>query len=212
MKTDRLYSYFIYSIGLHSAFVAVVVIYMLFAGTHYKVTTFEVSLVASSENSSPAGAVQQSTAPPAPPREEKKAPTPEKPEKVTQKEKKDVSDKIASMQAKRKIERLAQLRRSVDVSTQKTSGTGAGRQGGPDYISMVGNRIQDKFRVPESMDKDLLSIINIRVAKNGSVTIVGFEKKSGNPLYDRAAIKAINDASPLPPPSSEMEIAVRLHP
>ena len=48
------------------------------------------------------------------------------------------------------------------------------------------------------MDKDLLAIINIRIARNGNVTILGFEKKSGNPLYDRAAIKAITDASPLP--------------
>jgi TonB family protein len=77
---------------------------------------------------------------------------------------------------------------------------------------MIGSIIHEKFRIPESMDKDLLAIVNIRIARNGNVTILGFEKKSGNPLYDRAAIKAITDASPLPPPPSEMERAIRLRP
>ncbi|HMK56490.1 MAG TPA: cell envelope integrity protein TolA [Dissulfurispiraceae bacterium] len=209
MKTDRLYNSLVYSLGLHSFFAVVAVIYMIYVGTHYKVETFEVALVSPTEKSSSTGAVEQSATPP---REEKKVHAVEKPDKVTPKEKKEASETIAAMQAKKKIEKLAQLRKSVDISAQKTSATGAGKPGGPDYISMIGSRIQDKFRVPESMDKDLLAIISIRIAKSGSVTVLGFEKKSGNPLYDRAAIKAISDASPLPPPASEMEVAIRLHP
>jgi len=38
---------------------------------------------------------------------------------------------------------------------------------------MIGSIIHEKFRIPESMDKDLLAIINIRIARNGNVTILG---------------------------------------
>jgi TolA protein len=82
---------------------------------------------------------------------------------------------------------------------------------GADYISPIRARIQDKFHVPASMDKNLAAIINIRISKSGSVTILGFEKKSGNPLYDSAAIKAINDAGPFPPAPAEMEIGMRFY-
>ena len=80
-----------------------------------------------------------------------------------------------------------------------------------DYISPIRARIEDQFHIPASRDKDLVAIINIRISKSGSVTILGFEKKSGNPLYDSAAITAINDASPFPPPPAEMEIGMRFY-
>ena len=143
--------------------------------------------------------------------------TEKKPETVTPQEKSAASERIAALEAKRKIENMQRLRKSIDISAKGTSSsTGQtsvpGTPGGPDYGSMIGSIIHEKFRIPESMDKDLLAIINIRIARNGNVTILGFEKKSGNPLYDRAAIKAITDASPLPPPPSEMERAIRLRP
>jgi TonB family protein len=215
MKTDQIYSSLLFSFLLHSLFVFAAVCYMLFFSPHYKTVTFDVSLVSTSENGPPTGAVQKSAEAPAP--EQKSVHTTEQPEKVTKKETSDVNERIAALEAKKKIENLARLRKSVDISSKgtqeskvQTSGTSA--KGGSDYISMIGARIQNKFLIPESMDKDLLAIISLRISKNGSVTVLGFEKKSGNPLHDRAAIKAINDASPFPPPPSDMEISIRLHP
>ncbi len=219
MKTDRLYSALVFSLSLHSLLVlAVVVAYMMDSGAHYKAPVFDVSLVSPSENSPSAGMPRIVEAP----KEEKSVPAAEKkaekkPEMVTPQEKSAANERIAALEAKRKIESMQRLRKSIDISAKGTSSsTGQtsvpGTPGGPDYGSMIGSIIHEKFRIPESMDKDLLAIINIRIARNGNVTILGFEKKSGNPLYDRATIKAITDASPLPPPPSEMERAIRLRP
>lgn len=218
MKTDRLYSSLFFSLSLHTLLVLVVVAYMMYSSAHYKSAVFDVSLVSPSENSPSAGMPRSVEAP----KEEKSMPATEKkaekkPEMVTPQEKSAANERIAALEAKRKIENMQRLRKSIDISAKGTpSSTGQtsvlGTAGGPDYGSMIGSIIHEKFRIPESMDKDLLAIINIRIARNGNVTILGFEKKSGNPLYDRAAIKAITDASPLPPPPSEMERAIRLRP
>ena len=218
MKTDRLYSSLFFSLSLHSLLVLAVVAYMMYSGAHDKAAVFDVSLVSPTENSPSAGMARSVEAP----KEEKSVPAAEKkiekkPEVVTPQEKSAAKERIAALEAKRKIESMQRLRKSIDISAKGTSSsTGQtsvpGTPGGPDYGSMIGSIIHEKFRIPESMDKDLLAIINIRIARSGNVTILGFEKKSGNPLYDRAAIKAITDASPLPPPPSEMERAIRLRP
>jgi colicin import membrane protein len=218
MKTDRLYSSLFFSLSLHSLLVLAVVAYMMYSGAHYKAAVFDVSLVSPTENSPSAGMPRSVEAPVEAPKKEKRPQTAEKkPEMVTPQEKSAANERIAALEAKRKIESMQRLRKSIDISAKGTSSsTGQtsvpGTPGGPDYGSMIGSIIHEKFRIPESMDKDLLAIINIRIARNGNVTILGFEKKSGNALYDRAAIKAITDASPLPPPPSEMERAIRLRP
>jgi len=217
MRTDQIYSSLLFSVCLHSLFVIATVIYVMYSGEHYKVAPFVVSLVDTSSNNSSPGPVQKSIEVPAP-QQEKSVHTTEKNEKVTLKEKSDVNERIAALEAKKKIETVARLRKSVDIFAAKRSAgskaqtSGIATPGGADYISLIGTKIRENFHVPESMDKDLLAIINIRISKNGSVAILGFEKKSGNPLYDRAAIKAINDAAPFPPPPAEMEISPRLHP
>jgi colicin import membrane protein len=64
----------------------------------------------------------------------------------------------------------------------------------------------------QNKNKGLVAVINIRIMRNGSVTILGWEKKSGNPLFDREALRAINDSSPLPPPPGEIERSIRFNP
>jgi TonB family protein len=214
MKTDQIYSSLLYSLCLHSLVVIVTILYIMYAGHHYKVTPFVVSLVDTSSINSSQGHAEKSKEIPAP-AEVKSVHTTEQDDKVTKQDINRVNEQIAALEAKRKLEKVVRLRRSIDISAAKGSrikSSGGSTTKGTDYISLVGSKIQEKFHIPESMDKDLLSIIRIRIAINGGVAILGFEKKSGNPLFDRAVIKAINDASPLPPPPSEMEMGVRLHP
>ena len=215
MKTDEIYSSVLFSFCLHSFFVVATVAYMMFFSPRYKTVTFDVSLVSPSESRSAGSAVKRVEVPA--PQEQKSVHTTEQPEKVTQKDKRAVNDRIAELEVKKKIENMANQRKRVDISTKRTPGakvqtTGSGAKGGSDYISMIGARIQKKFHTPETMDPDLLAVVDIRISRSGGVSVLGFEKKSGNPLYDRAALKAINDASPFPPPPSEMEIVIRLHP
>ena len=213
MRTDQIYSSLLFSLCLHSLFVIAAVVYVLYSGARHEIVTFDVSLVDSSSGS-PSSPPAQKTVEVSPPHEEKKTHMTEKPEKVTPKEKSVANERIAALEAKKKIETMQRLRKSIDISAAKgipnsKVQTMAGNSG---YISLIGAKIREQFRIPESMDRDLLAIISIRIARNGTITILSFEKKSDNPLFDRAAIKAINDASPVPPPPSEMEIFMRLRP
>jgi TonB family protein len=218
MKTDRLYSSLVFSLCLHSLLVVAAVVYMMHSGVHYKAATLVVSLVDfSSDSPSSSPAAQKTAEVPAPPKEKSIHMT-EKSEKVTTKEKSEANERIAALEAKKKIQTMQRLRKTVTVSTTKgTAGTkvtttGSGSPGGADYITLVGTKIRENFRIPESMDKDLKGAINIRISKNGSITLIGFEKKSGNLLFDRAAIRAINLTTSVPPPQGEMEIEVRFSP
>jgi TonB family protein len=134
-----------------------------------------------------------------------------------------VSERIEALQAMRRIEQLAVLRRLVDIEGKRTQaatdragtpghGTKTQAVSGEDYIAMVVNKIRQHWIFPETGDKDLLAIISIRIARDGRITVDKIEKSSGNPLFDRSALRAINSASPLPPPPQEIEIGVRFMP
>jgi TolA protein len=189
----------------------------MYSGAHYKVTPFVVSLVDSSSTTASPGPAHKSIEVPAPP-EEKSVHTTEKNEKVNPKDKIRITEQIAALEAKKKLETMQRLRKTVAVSTSKEAvntkaqAAGAASSGGSSYINSIGNKIHQQWIFPETADKDLLVIINIRIARNGNVTIIGFEKKSGNVLFDRAALRAINNASPLPPPSAEMEVGLKFSP
>jgi TonB family protein len=45
----------------------------------------------------------------------------------------------------------------------------------------------------------LETIIAIRIAKDGQIEEMQFEKRSGNPYLDESALRAIKKANPLPP-------------
>ncbi|HEX8948661.1 MAG TPA: cell envelope integrity protein TolA [Dissulfurispiraceae bacterium] len=148
--------------------------------------------------------------------------------KPTREESAMVSDRISALKAKRKVERIVALRKMIDVGRQgkpvpSTSasasraragkgGGGGSAGGGADYYSAIVARIRQQWVYPDSLDRDLEAIISIRIAKDGSVTLGGIEKSSGNRLFDRSVLNAISKASPLPSPPQEMEIGVRFRP
>ncbi len=167
-------------------------------------------------------AAKKQAEPQSPVRDTVKRPA-EPPLPVRQESRDIVSERIEALQAMRRIEQLAALRRIVDIEGKKTHaaadragtaghGTKTQADSGEDYISMVVNKIQQHWIFPETGDKDLLAVISIRIARDGRITVDKIEKSSGNPLFDRSALRAINSASPLPPPPEEIEIGVRFRP
>lgn len=138
-----------------------------------------------------------------------------------------VNDRIDALRAKKRLEQLASLRKVVTVgAAQKTPqtrpanpgpkgnapGAGSGPAGGGDYYSLVEGRIRQQWVFPEAIDRDLEAIISIKIAKDGNVTIDRIEKSSGSPLFDRSVMRAIANASPLPPPPRDIEMGVRFRP
>jgi len=70
------------------------------------------------------------------------------------------------------------------------------------YYNLIWQRIRSVWVLPEEAlkgKKNLETIIAIRIAKDGQIEDIQFEKKSGNAQLDESALRAIKKANPLPP-------------
>jgi len=139
-----------------------------------------------------------------------------------------VKNRIGELKAIQKLERLAALRKIVDIGAEQSAvqsknssgaasrnnitGSGGSSAGGSDYYSLVEGKIRQQWIYPEMLGAALQTVVLIRVAKDGGITIEKVEKGSGNQLFDRSVLRAITLASPLPPPLKEMEIGLRFRP
>lgn len=138
-----------------------------------------------------------------------------------------VKERIEALEAKKKLEKIVALRKIVDIkesssSLSKESQTQNVRESQSldssrasnlnDYYALVVNKIRREWVYPEIFKGNLEAIVSIRILSDGSVKIDRIEKSSGNPLFDRYALRAINKASPLPPPPKELEVGIRFNP
>jgi TolA protein len=131
--------------------------------------------------------------------------------KAKTKDNKWVESKIATLAAKKRIEKIVNLRSVISLKgkqgTSEAKGTGTG-----DYYSKITQEIWSQWAYPDTGQKNLEAIISIRVFMDGTVVVQRIEKSSGNAFFDKSAMKAIAKASPLSPPPHEMEIGVRFFP
>jgi colicin import membrane protein len=136
-------------------------------------------------------------------------------------EKELIERKISAIAAKKKIENIVRLRSiliSSKVGTVKniplqnvnmnTSGNVSGNVF-DDYFAKITKQIWQQWIYPDIGKKNVEAIISIKILKNGTLIIQNIEKSSGNPLFDKSALKALTKANPLPPPPYEIEIGVR---
>lgn len=140
---------------------------------------------------------------------------------ITKKEKETVEKRISAITTKKKIERIVRLRSIISLkatgdkrsSNPQTTSTYTGKGTlFDDYYSTITREIWQQWVFPDTGQKDLEAVISVRILKDGTITAQRIEKRSGNPLFDRSAIKAIAKASPLSPPPYEMEIGIRFYP
>jgi len=150
---------------------------------------------------------------------------PRKDVKETMKDKEMVEEKITAIAAKKKVEKIVRLRSTISsiiplkasgdnlrVNTQTTDTSVGKGTIFNDYYSRIRKEIWQQWVFPDTGKKDLEAIISIRILKDGTIIPQRIEKSSGNPLFDRSAIKALAKASPLSPPPYEMDIGVRFYP
>jgi colicin import membrane protein len=134
-----------------------------------------------------------------------------------------VEEKISAIEAKKRVERIVRLRSTIslkkgviernisDTSSINTVNTVKGTIS-DDYYTKIRNQIWQQWVYPDIGQKDLEAIISIRIMKDGTISMQKIEKSSGNPLFDKSAIKAITKANPLSPPPYEMEVGVKFYP
>jgi TonB family protein len=107
---------------------------------------------------------------------------------------------------------IEQIRKKVTIGSAGAIETGDAGTGGASsgfmsikhkmYYNLIWQRIRSAWVLPEGVlggKKDLETIIAIRIAKDGRIEDIQFEKKSGNPHLDESALRAIKKANPLPP-------------
>jgi TonB family protein len=111
-------------------------------------------------------------------------------------------------------------------STAKSAGIAGPRGTGiePDfymkqYLSAVYQKIHDHWVLPDlqNWDNSLEAVLVITIRRDGLVTDSFFEKKSANIYFNQFVLKAVKDASPLPPFPDQLkentfEIGLRFKP
>jgi colicin import membrane protein len=130
------------------------------------------------------------------------------------------SEVIAAIEAKKKIERIGRLREVITLrgsgegKAQASQGSPAKREGSvmDAYYVQITREIWQHWVFPDTGVKNIETVVSMRIFRDGSVKVQGIEKSSGNPLFDRSALKAVVKASPLTPPPYEVEIGVRFYP
>ena len=111
---------------------------------------------------------------------------------------------------------------SVLRSIKKTAGTSAQpspKEPGPGIISLVldvyyktiSKRIQKNLFLLPNIDSGafLAAQVNFYMKEDGEVYDVGIERSSGNEKFDSYCIKAVNAASPLPTPPTELRDRIK---
>jgi len=86
------------------------------------------------------------------------------------------------------------------------------------YYNLIWSRIKGKWMLPQGIlaRENVEAIIQAKILKNGAVTDMSFEKRSGNRYFDESAMKAIRMASPFPPlpdsiRDSSIDLGIRFH-
>ena len=88
------------------------------------------------------------------------------------------------------------------------------------YRALVNEKIENNWVYPERLDAEkgeLEAVVVVRARRDGTVTDIQFEKKSGNPYFDDSVLKAILKSKPFPPfpdiySPTEEEIVIRFAP
>ena len=93
------------------------------------------------------------------------------------------------------------------ASAESTSPAASAAAGGQmddrlaEYYRVIWSRIKSQWALPGGINprNDVDAVVNIRILKDGSITGMTFEKKSGLGYFDNSVLRALKKAHPLPP-------------
>jgi colicin import membrane protein len=86
------------------------------------------------------------------------------------------------------------------------------------YYAQIWSRIKGQWVFPQSISlkENFNAVVNVTILRNGMITELRFEKRSGNRYFDDSVMRAIRKASPFPPLPSDLgeqsiELGIRFH-
>lgn len=148
----------------------------------------------------------------------------------TKADRKRLEDSLHALEAKKKLEKFANLRRAVlsvkgrdqtgaAIKTSAKTGArsgdgkkGIGQGGELTYADRVRSEIQKQWSYPDSISRNYETVVSVKISRDGAIRIQEIEKKSGDRIFDKSVLKAIELASPVTPPPYEMELGIRFTP
>jgi TonB family protein len=70
-----------------------------------------------------------------------------------------------------------------------------------EYIGVVWSRVKKNWTMPQALmpKENITTIIDVKIARSGTLEYIGFEKRSGNRYFDDSAFRAVKKSSPFPP-------------
>lgn len=111
------------------------------------------------------------------------------------------------------------------TSEQAASAASRSSDGGGDlnirmrnYYAVIWSRIKGLWTIPPGLlpRESIETVVHAQILRDGSITNVGLEKRSGNRYFDESALRTVKKANPLPPLPEELregslEIGIRFH-
>ena len=86
------------------------------------------------------------------------------------------------------------------------------------YYTVIWSRIKKLWTIPPALlpRENIETVVHAQILRDGSITNVGLEKRSGNRYFDDSALRTVKKANPLPPlpeelRDSSLEIGIRFH-
>lgn len=120
----------------------------------------------------------------------------------------DLKNKLASIQPN-----IKQQSTTKSGQVKKSPGSGSGQPGQMKYGDRVGNEIRMNYECVPGLEQSLEVKINIKVQKDGTISLGDIGKKSGNRLFDRCALQAIQRTAKVTPPQlgddSDIQVTFR---
>lgn len=132
----------------------------------------------------------------------------EKAPETTNEDEQLLKERLHALKAKKKILEKAQTGSIEFKRQQNINGEGISSS----YLAIISGLIRHHWNIPDTIPKNLEAVISVRILANGQIVIEGFEKSSGNTLFDSSVIKALKNSSPLPPPKGEVVVGLRFKP
>ncbi|HET6491127.1 MAG TPA: TonB family protein [Syntrophales bacterium] len=116
------------------------------------------------------------------------------------------------------IEEMRKRAESSEAGGQPFSGQGNTASLMSQYYSQIWSKVRQNWALPQSIlaDKNLEAVLDVTVLRNGQVTNIAFEKRSGNSYFDQSAYRAIRKSDPFPPlpawiQDSSVELGIKFH-
>lgn len=135
-----------------------------------------------------------------------------------------IEDSIAELMSKKKIERIVRIRNEMlsikgvakkpgAAAKPEDKGEASGRGGEMTYADRIRAEIHRQWTYPDTFGKNHETIVAVKILKDGTIKIEEIEKKSGDRIFDKSVLKAIELASPVtPPPYDGVEFGIRFTP